>query len=125
MRHGKIYKSLTAGDDVLTVGLNRAVSLLAEPRTGRGGRSPLRVVGAHPADQAPINLYKGRYGPYVNHHGVNATVPNDIEPEELTLDEAVALLAAQAAKKTGGKGTRGRAKARAPKRKQRAAEPVD
>ncbi len=124
VRHGKTYKSLTAGDDVLTVGLNRAVSLLAEPKTGRGGRSPLRVVGSHPADQAPINLFKGRYGPYVSHGGVNATVPSDIDPEELTLDEAIALLAAQAAKKKGGKGTRGGAKTRAPKRKQRAREPV-
>ena len=125
VRHGKTFKSIGAGDDVLTIGLNRAVSLLAEPKTGRGGRSPLRVVGAHPEDQAPINLYKGRYGPYVSHGGVNATVPSDIDPEELTLDEAVALLAAQAAKKKGGKGTRGRAKAQAPKRKQRAREPVE
>jgi len=125
VRHGKAYKSIPAGDDVLTIGLNRAVSLLAEPRTGRGGRSPLRVVGAHPEDQAPVNLYRGRYGPYVSHAGVNATVPSDIDPEELTLDEAVALLAAQAAKKKGGKGARGRAKARAPKRKQKVREPVD
>ncbi|HUK61650.1 MAG TPA: type I DNA topoisomerase [Stellaceae bacterium] len=125
VRHGKIYKSLTAGDDVLTIGLNRAVSLLAEPKTGRGGRSPLRVVGEHPSDGASINLYRGRYGPYVSHGGINATVPSDIEPEQLTLDEAVALLAAQAERKTGGKGKRGRAKARAPKRKQKAREPAE
>ena len=69
VRHGKTYKSLAADDDVLVIGLNRAVSLLAEPRTGRGGRQPLRVVGNHPADGAPINLYSGRYGPYVSHGG--------------------------------------------------------
>ncbi len=128
VRHGKTFKSLAADDDVLTIGLNRAVSLLAEPKTGRGGRSPLRVVGAHPDDGAPINLYRGRYGPYVSHAGLNATVPDDIDPAEVTLDQAVALLAAQAEKKGAGgkvKGARGRAKARAPKRKQKAREPAE
>jgi DNA topoisomerase I len=128
VRHGKTFKSLAADDDVLTIGLNRAVSLLAEPKTGRGGRSPLRVVGEHPDDGAPINLYRGRYGPYVSHAGINATVPDDIDPAEVTLDQAVALLAAQAEKKGAGgkaKGARGRAKARAPKRKQKAREPAE
>ena len=103
VRHGKLYKSLAADDDVLTIGLNRAVSLLAEPKTGRGGRQPLRVVGNHPEDGAAINLYRGRYGPYVNHGGVNATIPSDIDPDELTLDQAVALLAAQAERNPGKK----------------------
>jgi DNA topoisomerase-1 len=126
VRHGKIYKSLAADDDVLTIGLNRAVSLLAEPRTGRGGRQPLRVVGDHPAGGA-INLYKGRYGPYVANGGINATVPNDIDPDELTLEQAVSLLAAQAERKKGAKPARGGAKKKtAPKKsKKKAREPAD
>ncbi|HKX10845.1 MAG TPA: type I DNA topoisomerase [Stellaceae bacterium] len=99
IKHGKIYRSLPAEDDVITIGLNRAVALLAEPSKGRRrGPEPLRVVGKHPADNADITLYKGRYGPYVNHDGINASLPNDIAPEALTLDEAVRLLAERAEK---------------------------
>jgi DNA topoisomerase I len=115
VRHGKLYKSLGPGDDVLTIGLNRAVSLLAEPRVHRG-RQPLRVVGNHPDDGAAVNLFRGRYGPYVSHAGINATVPDDIDPDELTLEQAVELLAAQAAKKK-----KPRAK---PKAKKQTREPV-
>ena len=66
-------------------------------RPQRGG-TPLRIVGAHPADGAPVELHAGRYGPYVKHAGVNATVPSRIEPQALTLDEAVELLAAKGGK---------------------------
>jgi DNA topoisomerase-1 len=124
VRHGKVYKSLAADDDVLSIGLNRAVSLLAEPRTGRGGRQPLRVVGNHPENGAPINLYGGRYGPYVSHAGVNATVPNDIDPDELTLAQAIELLGVQAAKKKP-KVSKARAKPKAAKKPKKAREPVD
>jgi DNA topoisomerase-1 len=107
LKHGKIYKSLAADDDVLTIGINRAVSLLAEPaKQGRSGAVALRTVGPHPADAAPIELYKGRYGPYVSHGGVNATLPRDLPPEDVTLDTAVKLLDAQRAK---GKPARGKA----------------
>ena len=79
---------------------------------------PLRVVGNHPADDAPIELYDGRYGQYVKHGGINATVPKDIKAEELTLDHAVALLAERAAK--GGGKKPARAKKAAPKAKPKA-----
>jgi DNA topoisomerase-1 len=116
IKHGKNFRSVAADEDVLTIGLNRAVSLLAEPRQpGRGRAAPLRVVGEHPADKAPINLYKGRYGAYVAHDGINATIPRDITPEELTLEQAVELLAARAAQGGGSKKpTRTRKKASAP-----------
>jgi DNA topoisomerase-1 len=112
IKHGKIYRSLPAEDDVITIGLNRAVALLAEPSKGRRrGPEPIRVIGKHPADNADITLYKGRYGPYVSHDGINASLPNDIEPAALTLDEAVRLLTERAEKVGAGK----------PKRKQKAA----
>jgi len=105
IRHGKNFRSLGAGDDVLTVGLNRAVSLLAEPRQGRrGAPTPLRELGAHPEDNAPVSLFRGRYGPYVKHDGVNATLPSDIAPDEVTLEQAVGLLRAQA-ERTGRNGS--------------------
>ncbi len=103
IRQGKTFRSLAPGDDVLTIGLNRAVSLLAEPRQGgRRGPTPLKVVGDDPGDGAPITLYSGRYGPYVSHGGVNATLPRDLAPDEITIERAIELLRAQAAK---GKGT--------------------
>jgi DNA topoisomerase-1 len=120
VRHGAKYKSIPADESVLEVGMNRAVALLAEAKaTGRGRAAvkPIRIVGNHPADNAPIELYDGRYGMYVKHDGINATVPTDLKPEELTVDQAVSLLAERAAK--GG----GKKPKRAPKAK-KAAAPV-
>ena len=96
--------------------MNRAVALLAEAKaTGRGRAAvkPIRIVGNHPADNAPIELYDGRYGMYVKHDGINATVPRDLKPEELTVDQAVSLLAERAAK-GGGKKPARKAKKAAP-----------
>jgi DNA topoisomerase-1 len=101
VKHGSKYKTIPADESVLEVGMNRAVALLAEAKsTGRGRAiaKPVRIVGNHPDDQAPIELYEGRYGPYVKHGGLNATVPRDLTPEELTVERAVALLAERAAK---------------------------
>jgi DNA topoisomerase I len=113
VKHEKLYKSVRGDDDVLTIGLDRAVALLAEPK--KGGRrtpTPLRVVGNHPEDGAPINMFDGKYGRYVSHDGVNATVPEEIEPEALTLEQALALIAARR-KNKGGKKPKAKAKAAA------------
>lgn len=101
LQHDGAYKSLPADDDVLTVGINRAVDLLATARKG-GGATPLRVLGAHPEDGAEIGVYSGRYGPYVKHGKLMASLPKGTEVETVTLDHAVALLTAKAAK--SGKG---------------------
>ncbi len=95
VRRGSTYVSLRKeGDDVLTIGLNRAVALLAEARSrGGGGRS----LGEHP-DGGEVTVRSGRYGPFVKHGRLNASLPKGSDPDSLTLDEAVALLAAQAAK---------------------------
>ena len=115
IKHGDNFRSLAPDDDVLTVGINRAVSLLAEPRQarGRGQRESLRTF--EHAD-GKIMLYKGRYGNYVSRDGVNATLPRDVTPEELTADQAANLLAERAAKGGGGKRRpRGGSKRAAPK----------
>jgi DNA topoisomerase-1 len=71
------------------------VSLLAEPRPQRRGMpTPIKSLGPHPSDGQPVNVFSGRYGPYVNHGGVNATI-RDVSPEEVTLEQAIALLAAR------------------------------
>jgi DNA topoisomerase-1 len=102
VQHGKTYANLEAGDDVLTIGQNRAVTLIAEkiakgPRAGRFGTAPGRSLGEHPDKGGPILVKSGRYGPYVSHDGVNASLPTDKTPETITLEEAVSLLDARAA----------------------------
>jgi DNA topoisomerase-1 len=102
VKHGKVYASLEEGDDVLTVGLNRAVTLIAEkianPKKGRRfGADPGKVLGDHPDKGGQIVVKNGRYGPYVSHNGVNATLTGDKTPETVTLDEAIVLLDARAA----------------------------
>ena len=100
VRHGKIYANLDSPEEVFTVGLNRAVTLIAEKKAKgprrRFGADPGRAVGDHPAKGGAIFAKKGRYGPYVSHNGVNATLPADKTPETITLEEAVALLDARA-----------------------------
>ncbi len=117
VKHGPKYKSIPADESVLEIGMNRAVALLAEakaPGRGRAAVKPIRIVGNHPSDEAPIELYDGRYGMYVKHAGINATVPRDLKPEELTIDQAVSLLAERAAKGGGKKPKAARAKKAAP-----------
>jgi DNA topoisomerase-1 len=100
VRHGSQYRSIPADEDVLAIGMNRAVALLAEPKAGRGARAamkPLRTLGPHPDDGQPVEVYSGRYGPYVKHGKVNATLTNGLAPETVTLEQALPLLAARAA----------------------------
>ncbi|HEY0525947.1 MAG TPA: topoisomerase C-terminal repeat-containing protein, partial [Stellaceae bacterium] len=123
LKHGKTFKSLGADDDVLTIGLNRAVSLLAEPARGPGRTqpTPLRAVGNHPADGEPIQLFKGQYGPYVTHGGVIASLPRGADPETFALDAAVELLATKG-KSKGKKAAAGRKPAAAAAKKPAAAK---
>jgi DNA topoisomerase I len=103
VQHGKTYANLETGDDVLAIGLNRAVTLIAEKRLNPGkgrrfGGDPGRSLGDHPAKGGAILVKKGRYGPYVTHGGINATLPKEKTPEAITLAEAIELLAARAEK---------------------------
>jgi DNA topoisomerase-1 len=119
VQHGKTYANLTTGDDVLTVGLNRAVTLIEEKRAkraqkgGRRGADPGRALGDHPDKGGPIVVKNGRYGPYANHDGVNATLPSHLTPETITLEEAVGLIEARSAR--GGKKPAAKPRAAAPK----------
>jgi DNA topoisomerase-1 len=136
VKHGKTYANLEEGDDVLTIGLNRAVTLIAEkkanPKKGRRfGADPGKVLGEHPDQGGPVVVKNGRYGPYVSHNGINATITGDRTPETITLTEAVVLLDARADQLSSQpRRAAGRKKAgepsEAPKgRKKKTAEPVD
>jgi DNA topoisomerase-1 len=116
IKHGTTFKSLGAVDDVLTIGLNRAVVLLAEPSsTQRRGPQLVRELGAHP-DGGTVGLYRGRYGPYVSHDGVIASLPRNANPDTFSLAEALPVLAAQRDKgKKRGRKTARSASAKAAK----------
>lgn len=125
--HDGVYKSLPKDEDVLKIGLERAVELLKMARQ-RGGATPLKELGAHPEDGQPVQIFDGRYGAYVKHGKVNATIPKDQPVDELTLVQAVALIAEKAgatparksARKTAAKKSSGKkstAKKAAAKRK--------
>jgi len=112
VKHGKKYANLPDVEEVFTVGMNRAVELLAQKKTrGRGTTAkPLRELGEHPGKGGPVNVMEGRYGPYVKWDKVNATLPKDVEPADVTMEMAVKLIDEKAAKK-GGKKTASRKKA--------------
>jgi DNA topoisomerase-1 len=106
VKHGSTFKSLTPDDDVLHIGLNRAVSLLAEAGKTRRSAEPLRTLGEH--DGQPVTLHKGRYGPYVRRGDMIASLQKSDDPESLDLETAVARLA-EKGKKLGSK-SRGKRK---------------
>ncbi len=104
LRHAGGYVSLKGDDDVLTIGLNRAVTVIAEAPK----KAPAKTLGKHPADGRPITQRSGRFGPYVQHGTVRANLPKGVSVDTLDLDAAIEILAAKAAragKKTGRRKT--------------------
>ena len=106
--HDGTYANLDTIEDVFSIGLNRAVALIAEkqakgPRGRAGTPAALKDLGAHPDGGGNITVRDGRYGPYVNFGKINATLPKGKDPQSVTLDEALALIAAKAGKDGGGK----------------------
>jgi DNA topoisomerase-1 len=99
VKHGTMYANIGDINEVWTIGMNRAVEELAK-KAARGGRgavaTPLVELGEHPSEGGPVNVMSGKYGPYVKWGKVNATIPKDVEPEKLTMDQAVALIAEKA-----------------------------
>ena len=108
--HDGKFKSIPKDLSPYDIGLDKAVEVLAAPYA-RAGSSGGRELGAHPADGKPITVKDGRYGPYVSHGKLNATLPKDITPESITLEQAIDLLAAKAAKDQA-KPAKGKAKAK-------------
>ncbi|MBV7410631.1 type I DNA topoisomerase [Maritimibacter sp. DP1N21-5] len=101
-----VYANLKDPNDVFEIGMNRAVELITEkrlnPGRGRGtAAKALKELGEHPESGGAVNVMEGRYGPYIKWEKVNATLPKDVKPEDVTMEQAVALIAEKAAK--GGK----------------------
>ncbi len=122
LKSGDLYASLPAGDDVLTVGLNRAVDLIVAKIESEAKRL-IRVIGQHPETGADITAYKGRFGPYIKSGKVMANVPKSVDIEALDLETAVKMLAAKAPKKKAAKSKK-TAEAKAPVKKKTASKKV-
>lgn len=122
VKHGAVYANIPDVEEVFTIGMNRAVEVLAQKAAGRRGgpvAEPLRDLGEHP-DGGSIQVMPGKYGPYIKWAKVNATLPKEITPEAVTLEEALALIAEKAGKP--GKGAK-KAPARKAAPKAAAAKP--
>ncbi|MGZ8261650.1 MAG: type I DNA topoisomerase, partial [Methylotenera sp.] len=102
VNHDGKFKSIPKSESVFTIDLDGAVALLAQASTGP---APICSLGSHPTEDGQIEVYAGRYGPYVQHGKIRATLPKSVEPEALTLEEALELLSAKAAKETPAKKT--------------------
>ena len=79
-------------EEIFTIGLNRAITLIAEAKPGRMSSSIIKDLGEHPEDKKPVRVMKGQYGPYIKYKSLNATIPEEKDPTELTMEEALILI---------------------------------
>ena len=79
-------------EELFTIGINRAITLIAEAKPGRISSSLIKDIGEHPDDKKPVRVMKGQYGPYIKYKSLNATIPEEKDPTELTMEEALILI---------------------------------
>lgn len=106
IKHGSVYANIKEVDEVFTIGMNRAMEELAKKAARGGARTgavakPLKELGEHPTEGGAVNVMDGRYGPYIKFGKINATLPKGVEPADVTMEQAVALIAEKSNK--GGK----------------------
>ena len=115
VKHGRLYANLPNIEEVFEIGINRAVTVLAEKKATRGAPQALKELGEHEGE--PVRVMSGRYGPYIKYKKINATLPKDADPETIDLETAMKLVAEKEAK--GGKKP---ARKKAPAKKKPAAK---
>ena len=129
VQHLRTFANVPTVEELFDIGLNRAVTLIEDKKASRGGgrgkAEPLKELGKHPGDDEPIHVFAGRYGPYVKHGKTNATLPKDLTPETVTLEQAIVLVDAKAKKPAKKKAAAKKpaAKKKAPAKKKTAAKP--
>ena len=83
---------IETSEDIFTIGLNRAVTMIAEAKPGRISSSEIKHLGEHPEDKKPVRVMKGKFGPYIKYKSLNATIPEEKDPSELTMEDALILI---------------------------------
>ena len=79
-------------EEIFSIGINRAITLIADAKPGRMSSSIIKDLGEHPEDKKPVRIMKGRYGPYIKYKSLNATIPEKKDPNEITMKEAIILI---------------------------------
>ena len=83
---------IESSEDIFTIGLNRAITMIAEAKPGRISSSEIKHLGEHPEDKKPVRVMKGKFGPYIKYKSLNATIPEEKDPTEITMDDALVLI---------------------------------
>ena len=79
-------------EEIFSIGLNRAIVLIAEAKPGRVSSSLIKDLGEHPEDKKPVRVMKGKFGPYIKYKSINATIPEEKDPSEIIMEEALILI---------------------------------
>jgi len=83
---------IETSEDIFTIGLNRAVTMIAEAKPGRISSSEIKHLGEHPEDKKPVRVMKGKFGPYIKYKSLNATIPEEKDPNEINMEDALILI---------------------------------
>ena len=83
---------IESAEDIFSIGLNRAVTMIAEAKPGRISSSEIKHLGEHPEDKKPVRVMKGKFGPYIKYKSINATIPEEKDPNEINMDDALILI---------------------------------
>ncbi|NCV24538.1 MAG: DNA topoisomerase I, partial [Proteobacteria bacterium] len=84
--------TLETPEDIFSIGINKAITMIAEAKPGRRSSNEIKTIGEHPEDKKPVKVMKGSYGPYIKYKTINATIPDDKDPESVTMEEALDLI---------------------------------
>ena len=79
-------------EEIFSINLNRAITLIAEAKPGRVSSSLIKDLGEHPEDKKPVRVMKGKFGPYIKYKSLNATIPEEKDPSEIIMEEALILI---------------------------------
>ena len=84
--------TLESPEDIFSIGINKAITLIAEAKPGRRSSNEIKNLGEHPEDKKPVKVMKGQFGPYIKYKTINATIPDDKDPNDITMEEALVYI---------------------------------
>ena len=84
--------TLESPEDIFSIGLNKAITLIAEAKPGRRSSNEIKNLGEHPEDKKPVKVMKGQFGPYIKYKTINATIPDDKDPNDIAMEEALVYI---------------------------------